>query len=85
MARGFTPTEQKAWQHFMHKNEMMKNFVARQAAFENPYRRIASQPICPHCEKPGFYHQDGMICVSCGYKGKILMKTRQYLKEGWWK
>ncbi|MCM3130954.1 hypothetical protein ACFQ3J_00360 [Paenibacillus provencensis] len=85
MAKGFTPQEQKAWANFMHKNEKMKNFVAHQAAFENPYQRIASQPICPRCERPGFHHHGGMICTSCSYTGPTVMKTRQYLKEGWWK
>lgn len=79
-------SEQNAWLHFLSGDPMFKNFVNNQMmAGENPYQRVGSQPICPKCERPGFHHHDGMVCTTCGYNGPVLLKTRTYLKEGWWK
>jgi len=86
VAREMTPQEERAWLHFLSGDPMFKNFVANQRmAGENPYQRIASQPICPKCERPGFHHNTGMVCPTCGYNGPVVMKTRKYLREGWWK
>lgn len=79
-------SEQNMWLHFLSGDPMFKDFVKSQTmAGENPFQRVGSQPICPRCERPGFYHMDGMVCTNCGHTGPVQLKTRNYLKEGWWK
>lgn len=86
MAREMSVSEQKAWMHFLEGDPMFRDFVARQTrAGDEAHQRIASQPMCPKCERPGFHDVYGMACNNCGYRGIPAMTTRQYLKEGWWK
>lgn len=72
MAREMSVSEQRAWEHFLSGDPLFKNFVASQAMMgEQAHKRIASQPICPKCERPGFHNHKGMICTTCGYDGPV--------------
>ncbi|KWX71615.1 hypothetical protein AMQ84_27220 [Paenibacillus riograndensis] len=86
MSHEMSAQEETMWMHFFTRNGMFTDFVENQRKWgENPFSRVGAQPICPKCEKPGFHHHGGMVCVSCGHTGAVELKTREYLKDGWWK
>ncbi|MNV28565.1 hypothetical protein D3C71_1197600 [compost metagenome] len=85
-SREMSAAEEKAWLHFFSGDPMFRDFVNNQArAGEDPFARVNSQPICLKCERPGFFHMQGMACNHCGYVGPIQVTANAYLKEGWWK
>lgn len=81
--RHMSEQEEKYWLHVLSGDPMFKNFIQRQSMFgDNPYQTAARQPICPKCERAGFFHENGMACHHCGYTGSIEHNLKIHIREG---
>ena len=81
-----TPQEARWLQHAVGGDPIIGTYLRNQAMYGNDAMKTAmNQPVCPKCERFAFYHQQGIACPSCGYRGAAGHKLKIHLREGHYK
>lgn len=80
-SREMTPQEEKYMYHLLKSDPLIGSYIRSQLGNQNA---LLDLPVCPRCEKPSLYHQNGAICPTCGtfaLKEKT-HKVREHIKQG---
>jgi hypothetical protein len=84
--RFMTPQEEKYMLHLLSGDPLIGNFIRNQLR-HGAGDPLANLPVCPKCERPSLYHDNGAICPTCGtfaVKEKT-HRVKDHIRQGYYR
>jgi hypothetical protein len=84
--RYMTPQEERYMLHLLSGDPLIGNFIRNQLR-HGAGDPLANLPVCPKCERPSLYHDNGAICPTCGtfaVKEKT-HRVKDHIRQGYYR
>ncbi|KKO51147.1 hypothetical protein [Paenibacillus sp. DMB20] len=84
--RYMTPQEERYMYHLLSGDPLIGSFIRNQMR-HGAGDPLANLPVCPKCERPSLYHDNGAICPTCGtfaVKEKT-HRVKDHIRQGYYR
>jgi hypothetical protein len=84
--RYMTPQEERYMLHLLSGDPLIGSFIRNQLR-HGAGDPLANLPVCPKCERPSLYHDNGAICPTCGtfaVKEKT-HRVKDHIRQGYYR